>query len=134
MHHDAAAGLPRGARILVVDDHADTVLSLAKLLGILGHDVRTARDGPGAVVAALDWRPEFILLDLGLPGMDGYQVAARLRQEASCQDTVIIAVTGYGQPEDRRLSRAAGIDHHLVKPVDLGQLLALLARSNRVAS
>jgi CheY-like chemotaxis protein len=129
MHHDAVAGLRRGARILVVDDHADTVVSLAKLLEILGHEVRTARDGPGAVAAALDWRPEYILLDLGLPAIDGYQVAARLKQDPSCRASVIIAVTGYGQVEDRQRSRAAGIDYHMLKPVDHRDLLALLMRS-----
>jgi CheY-like chemotaxis protein len=129
MHHDPVTGLRRGDRILVVDDRADTVVSLAKLLEIFGHEVRTARDGPGAVVAALDWRPEFILLDLGLPGLDGYQVAARLKQEPSCRASVIIAVTGYGQVEDRQRSRGAGIDYHLVNPVDHRDLLALLVQS-----
>jgi two-component system CheB/CheR fusion protein len=90
------------------------------------------RQAPGAseaITAALRWRPEFVLLDIGLPDIDGYQVAARLRQEASCQDTVLIAVTGYGRPEDRQRSREAGIDHHLVKPVDPGLLPALLVHA-----
>jgi len=118
----------------VVDDHADTVESLAMLLKIQGHEVQTARDGSEAIAVALRWRPEFIVLDLGLPGIDGYQVAARLKQEPSCGASVIIAVTGYGQVEDRQRSRAAGIDHHLLKPVDPGVLLALLARSHGSAS
>jgi CheY-like chemotaxis protein len=134
MNHEGAAGLRSGSRILVVDDHADTVETMARLLEIHGHEVQVACDGPGAIATALHWRPEFVLLDLGLPGMDGYQVAARLRQESSCRDTVIIAVTGYASPDDRQRSHAAGIDHHLLKPVDPGELRALLARSNGVAS
>jgi CheY-like chemotaxis protein len=124
----------RGARILVVDDHADTVGSLAKLLKLHGHEVHTARDGSEAIAKALRWRPEFVLLDIGLPDLDGYQVAARIRREASCQGIVLIAVTGYGRPEDRERSREAGIDHHLLKPVDPGKLLALLSRTEPACS
>jgi CheY-like chemotaxis protein len=130
MIHDAGAGVPQGSRILVVDDHADTAASLARLLEIYGYQVQTARDGGEAIAIALRWRPQFVLLDIGLPGMDGYQVAATLRQEESCQDTVIIAVTGYGWSEDRDRSRQAGIDHHLLKPIDPRVLLALLAQSH----
>jgi CheY-like chemotaxis protein len=82
----------------------------------------------------LRWRLEFILLDLGLPAMDGYEVARRLRQEAACRETVVLAVTGYGQAEARQRSRAAGIDHHLLKPVDPAALLALLSRPEAVSS
>jgi CheY-like chemotaxis protein len=118
----------------VVDDHADTVESLARLLTIHGHKVQTARDGSEAIATALRWRPEFVLLEIGLPDIDGYQVAAQLRQEASCQGTVLIAVTGYGRPEDRQRSREAGIAYHLLKPVDLGELLALLSRTEPAGS
>jgi CheY-like chemotaxis protein len=124
----AAHAQRSGLRILVVDDNTDTTESMAKLLAIFGHEVRIARDGPGAIEAALTWRPEFVLLDIGLPGVDGYEVASRLRRAASCRDTVIIAVTGYGQPEDRQRSAAAGIDHHLLKPAVWDQLLSLLSR------
>jgi len=134
MIHDVAPREQRGARILVVDDHADTVESLAMLLKIHGHEVQTARDGSEAIAVALRWRPEFVLLDLGLPDLDGYQVALRLRQEASCQGNVIIAVTGYGLPEDHQRSREAGIDHHLLKPVDPGVLLSLLSRPKPAGS
>ena len=99
---------------------------MARLLKLLGHDVRVAHDGPEALEAAREHRPEVVLLDIGLPGMDGYEVAARLRQEECCQDAVIIAVSGYGQEEDRRRSREAGFDHHLVKPVDFDALIVLL--------
>ena len=130
MNHEVAAGVRPGARVLVVDDNADTVESLARLLKIHGHEVQTACDGSEAIAAALRWRPDFVLLDRGPPGIDGYQVAARLRQEASCQKTVIIAVTGYGLPKDQQQSHTAGIDFHLLKPVDIGVLLALLLHSD----
>lgn len=117
----------RAARILVVDDNADSAHGTARILRRLGHDVRMAYDGPSALVAARDHEAEFILLDIGLPGMDGYEVARRLREDAGLRDAIIIAVSGYGQPEDRRRSREAGFDQHLVKPVDLAALLASLA-------
>lgn len=120
-------GERRRGCVLVVDDHKDTARSLALLLEHFGYEVETAADGPRAVEAVCRRRPDFILLDLGLPGMDGYKVARRLRQEPGCRGTIIIAVTGYGQDEDRRRSRAAGIDHHLLKPVDPGVLLSLLS-------
>ena len=119
----------RGSRILVVDDNVDTARSMLRLLKILGNDVVAAHDGPSAIDAARILKPEFILLDIGLPGMDGYEVAARLREEACCRAAVIIAVSGYGQDEDRRCSREAGFDHHLVKPVDFNSLLPLIACS-----
>ena len=106
------------SRILVVDDNVDTARGMARLLKLLGHDVQTAHDGPSALDAARTLRPEFVLLDIGLPGMDGYEVARRLRRGGVLQGAVIIAVSGYGQDEDRRRSREAGFDHHLVKPVD----------------
>ena len=85
-------------------------------------------DGKAAIELARTFRPEFILLDIGLPGMDGYEVATILRKDRSCKNAVIIAVSGYGQDEDRRRAREAGFDHHLVKPVDFDALTKLLAR------
>jgi len=120
------------ARILIVDDNVDMVGGLVRLLELLGHDVRTAYDGPAAIETARVHRPEFVLLDLGLPGMDGYQVATRLRQEQGSQDAVIIAVTGYGQEDDRCRSREAGIDHHLVKPIDHNVLVTLISQSQDI--
>jgi CheY-like chemotaxis protein len=111
----------------MVDDYQDAAESLSRLLEMHGHEVRAARDGSEAIAAALAQRPEFVLLDLALPGMDGYQVAERLRREVSCREVVSIAVTGYGRPVDREQSRAAGIDYHLLKPVDLATLLAVLS-------
>jgi PAS domain S-box-containing protein len=118
----------RGAsRVLVVDDMKDTARAMAKVLRLLGHDVQVAHDGPSAIEAARAQRPEVVMLDIGLPGMDGYEVARRLRQEDCCKDAAIIAVSGYGQDEDRRRSKKAGFDHHLVKPIDQFTLASLLA-------
>lgn len=116
----------RSSRILVVDDNVDTAKTLAKLLKLIGHDIEMVHDGGTAVQAAFDFRPEIILLDIGLPTMDGYQVAMTLR-EAGMKDTLIIAVSGYGREEDRRRSKEAGFDHHLVKPVDYDALVSLIA-------
>ena len=115
-------------RILVVDDNADTARSMTRLLTLMGHDVATAHNGLEAIGAAQTHRPEVILLDIGLPGMDGYEVIKRLRQEAWGKDAAIIAVSGYGQEEDRRHTKAAGFDHHLVKPIDFDALKSLLSR------
>jgi len=114
------------ARILVVDDNVDTARGLDRLLKLVGHQVQVAHSGPEAIEAARAFRPEVVLLDIGLPGMDGYKVARPLRTEPFGKDAVIVAVSGYGQDDDRRKSREAGFDHHLVKPVDLDDLIALL--------
>ena len=117
------------ARILVVDDNVDTARGLSRLLKLLGHNVQMAYDGQTAIETARSHRPEFVLLDIGLPGMDGYQVATHLRQEQYSKDAVIIAVTGYGQEDDLRRSREAGFDHHLVKPIDHDALITLIGHS-----
>lgn len=118
------AGLvPR--RILVVDDNLDAATSLSDLLRIAGMDVAVAHDGPATLELARVHRPEVIVLDLGLPQMDGYEVARRLRLEHGDQP-LIVALTGYGQPEARRRSQAVGFDHHLVKPLDLKRLRTIL--------
>jgi PAS domain S-box-containing protein len=118
-----------GARILVVDDNLDTARGMARLLELLGHDVKTAHDGSEAIEVARAQRPEFVLLDIGLPGMDGYEVAAQLRQDGCCRGAVFIAISGYGQDEDRRRSKEAGFDYHLVKPIDHDALLTLLSHA-----
>ena len=121
-------------RILVVDDNSDAADSLGMLLRFLGADVHTAYDGPAALEALQTYRPTVMLLDVGLPGMDGFEVARRARQRPEGQDVTLIALTGWGQEEDRRRSKEAGIDHHLVKPVDIAvleQLLASLSGSRR---
>jgi PAS domain S-box-containing protein len=116
-------------RILVVDDNADAAGGLARLVKLLGHDVRTAHDGPEALAIAQGDRPDAVLLDIGLPEMDGYEVARRLRKDPACRDCVIIAISGYGQDDDRRRGREAGFDHHLVKPIDPDALFPLLCKS-----
>jgi PAS domain S-box-containing protein len=126
-------GEGRAVRILVVDDNADTAHGLSELLGLLGHEVRTAQDGPSAIEAARAWRPEFVLLDIGLPGMDGYQVADRLRREGPGPGLVIIAVSGYGRDEARRRSPESPFDHHLVKPIDFDTLADLIDRADRTS-
>ncbi|MFO0889699.1 MAG: ATP-binding protein [Isosphaeraceae bacterium] len=118
----------KAARILVVDDNADTASGMVRLLEMLGNEVIAVHTGPAAIETAHTFRPDFVLLDIGLPGMDGYQVASALREDEAHKDTVIIAVSGYGQEEDRRRSQAAGFDHHLVKPVDFDSLISLVGR------
>jgi PAS domain S-box-containing protein len=117
----------RSLRVLIVDDNTDGANSLAAMLQALGNQVRVEYDGPAGVRAASAWQPEVALLDIGLPGMSGYEVARTLRANESTRDTVLIAVTGWGQLEDRRRSREAGFDRHLVKPADPLELRALLA-------
>jgi two-component system CheB/CheR fusion protein len=117
----------RPVRVLVVEDNVDAAESLATLLRLWGHDVHVVHDGLDALDAARDYRPEVVLLDIGLPGLDGYQVAERLRDEVGLDQALLVAMTGYGQPEDRRRSREAGIHHHFVKPVEPFVLRNLLA-------
>jgi CheY-like chemotaxis protein len=104
-------------RLLVVDDNKDAAESMSMLLEMWGHEVAFAYDGPSAIETAEQWQPQAVFLDIGLPGMDGYEVAERLRELPQAKDAVLIAITGYGQEDDRLRSRRAGIDHHLVKPV-----------------
>ncbi|QGZ42802.1 phospho-acceptor domain-containing protein [Pseudoduganella flava] len=118
-------------RTLVVDDNVDAALMLALLLESQGHDVRTAHDGPAALALAEREPFDVGLLDIGLPGMDGRELARRLRQLPTAAAALLIAITGYGQDSDRRASLAAGFDHHFVKPVDTHALTALLAGARR---
>jgi PAS domain S-box-containing protein len=113
-------------RILVVDDNVDTALSVGTLLKLAGHEVSLAHDGLAAVEAAKKNRPEIVLLDIGLPGLDGYAVARALRNDPELAKSKLIAVSGYGQPEDRRRAHEAGFDEHLVKPVAFDKLLSLI--------
>jgi signal transduction histidine kinase len=125
-----SAAAPRRAlsprRILVVDDNVDAARTLAEALGAWGHEVGVAHDGPSALEEALRTRPDVVLLDIGLPGMDGYEVARLLRERAGFADTVLIALSGYGQADDRRRSQDAGFRDHLVKPVDIEELASRL--------
>ncbi len=124
---DISRPIARPLRVLVVDDNVDTVLSFQMLLTASGHDVRTAQDGPTAVQVALDYRPDVVLLDIGLPGLNGYEVANRIRQQPVLKNVVLVALTGYGQDSDRETSLQAGFNHHLVKPARLEQVQQILA-------
>ena len=121
---DASPG--RARRVLVVEDNRDAAESLSLLLTLAGHEVRLAHDGSTAVKVASAYRPEVVLLDIGLPGMDGFHVARRLREEPGLDDAFLVAMTGYGQAEDRRRSQEAGFDRHLTKPVEPAVLRELL--------
>ena len=119
------------ARVLLVEDNRDTAESLTMLLHLHGHRVRTVYDGSSALDAVRAEAPDVMLVDIGLPGMDGYEVARRIRGDARLRDVLLIAVTGYGRDDDRHRALAAGFDHHLVKPVNPGTLDALLASLRR---
>ena len=113
-------------RILVVDDNVDAAETLEMLLEMSGHEVRMAHEGLSAIDVALAWLPDVILLDIGLPGLSGYEVANRIRLGDTLKSVVLIALTGYGQEADRQLSRQAGFDHHLVKPANFVLLEKIL--------
>lgn len=113
-------------RILVVEDNEDARELMRALIEKMGHDVRTAMDGVSAIELAREFRPALVLLDIGLPQMDGYSLARKLREEHG-PDLVLAALTGYGQERDRRLSHEAGINHHLVKPVGLDAVREIIA-------
>jgi CheY-like chemotaxis protein len=113
-------------RVLVVEDNPDARESLRFVLRLMGHEVEVAGDGKQGLAKALGWRPEVALLDIGLPGMDGYEVARRTRA-ALGRGVRLIALTGYGSEEDRRRAFAAGFDFHLTKPADPEELLRLVA-------
>jgi CheY-like chemotaxis protein len=125
----ATMGSSRARRVLVVDDNTDAAEMLATLLSMDGHDVKTAASGPAALDIVKDFHPEIAFLDIGLPGMSGYELARRIRTEPRLAGITLIAVTGWGQDEDRRQSKEAGMDHHLTKPVDPREVQAFVAQS-----
>jgi len=128
---DVAPAQGGSRRILIVDDNRDAAESLELLVQLWGHAVRCAYSGPSALTEAARDRPEIVLLDIGLPGMTGYEVARRLREIEGMENAMLVAVTGYGQEDDRRQSREAGFDAHLVKPVEPARLQELLASRDR---
>jgi CheY-like chemotaxis protein len=124
-------------RVLIVDDNEDSAESLAMLLELEGHETHKAYDGIAALAAAERLRPDLVLLDIGLPGLNGYEVCSRLRREPWGKDMKLVALTGWGQDEDRQRSRDAGFDVHLVKPVDhkvLTNLLTSLPSGTKTSS
>jgi CheY-like chemotaxis protein len=114
-------------RVLVVDDNVHAAQSLSTVLKLWGHNVDVAHDGPDGLQRAQNYQPDAILLDIGLPRLDGYGVARRLRELPGLADTLLIALTGYGEDEDRQRALDSGFDHHMIKPVDLHALEGLLA-------
>ena len=124
---EAAKPPAQTSRVLVVDDNMDVADMLAMMLQMFGHEVQAVYSGQTALETAVEYQPDFVLLDIGLPDMNGYEVARRLRQQPQTKDVRLIAMTGYGQDSDRQLSQEAGFDLHLVKPVDPKKLQGLLA-------
>jgi PAS domain S-box-containing protein len=118
---------PSGLRVLVADDNADAAFSFASLLELLGHNVQIAHDGSAAFELAVKFRPDVAFLDIGMPGMDGYEVARRLRSTPGLENVILAALTGWGQKEDRRRTAEAGFDHHLIKPPEAALIESLLA-------
>ena len=125
----ASHSAPTGGRILVVDDNRASAESLVALLELTGNQTHIAYDGLQAVGAAERFRPDVALLDVGLPKLNGLDVARRIREQPWGKDMVLVALTGWGQDDDRHRSKAAGFDHHMVKPVDLAVLMKLLAET-----
>lgn len=124
MSHPERSSTP--TRILVVDDNADAAESLSRLLRLTGHETRAVFDGPSALEAVGGFQPHLVLLDLGLPEMDGYEVARRIREIPEMAGARLIAVSGYGETEHRQRSAEAGFDQHLTKPVNLDALLSMI--------
>ena len=118
-------------RVLIVDDQPETAESLAELVRLWGHQASIAGDGPSALEATERLLPDVVVLDIGLPGMDGYEVARRLRAKAGGDQLVLVALTGHGTDEHLREAEAAGFDHHVLKPIDFERLEALLVHPAR---
>jgi CheY-like chemotaxis protein len=127
---DAKARAGTGLRLVVVDDNADSVDALGMWLRLEGHEVEVAYSGEEALPLALERRPHAVLLDLALPGIDGYEVARRLRREPGFERVCLIAMTGFGAYADRERAKQAGFDHHIVKPIDYAVFARLLGQLN----
>jgi CheY-like chemotaxis protein len=123
-------GPEKHCRILVVDDNQDSADSLAMLLHMLGHEVKTANDGERALDAATEFRPDVAILDIGLPKMNGYDLAKQIREQPWARDVVLVALTGWGQEQHRRRSAESGFNHHLTKPVEFEVLQQILAAAD----
>jgi CheY-like chemotaxis protein len=121
-----ASSLSAPRRILVVDDNVDGAETIAMLLTLFGHTVKTVHSGPDALEAAHSFQPGVMFLDIGLPGMSGYEVAQQLRSDPSMNGLILVALTGWGSEEDRQQAHSVGFDHHLTKPVGMEKLQSLL--------
>ncbi len=119
---------PIGRRVLIADDNEDAAQSLSILLGMEGHEVEVVHDGRRAMEQFTTWRPDAALLDIGMPGLDGYQVARQIRATAGGLNLLLVAVTGWGEQSDKDLALAAGFDHHFTKPLEPDRILELLRR------
>jgi len=126
----APLGPEKHCRILVVDDNQDSADSLAMLLNMLGHEVKTANDGERALVTAAEFRPDVAILDIGLPKVNGYELAKQIREQPWGRDVVLVALTGWGQEQHRRRSAESGFNHHLTKPVEFDVLQQILAAAD----
>jgi CheY-like chemotaxis protein len=126
MNVSPSSNLPNTRRVLVADDNADAAESLGEVLRLLGHDVRVAYDGQQALNLAADFRPEVVLLDIGMPKMNGYETAQQMRAQPWAAGTTLVALTGWGHDEDKRRASDAGFDRHFTKPVDPVELLQML--------
>ena len=125
----ASSGSPKPRRVLLVDDSVDAAEAMSMLLETLGHEVRVMHDGPSALAMVDDFAPEVVILDIGLPGMDGFEVAREMRTRAVTKTALLIALTGYGAESDKQKARDAGFDHHLVKPVSFTAIETVIAAS-----
>ena len=122
---------PTGHRILVVDDNKDAAASLALLLRLMGHETRTANSGAEAIEVADEFQPDVGLLDIGMPKLNGYETARRMREKTWGREMLLVALTGWGQEADRRRSSDAGFNWHLVKPVNVEEIERLLAKTDK---
>jgi CheY-like chemotaxis protein len=122
----------KSKRILLVDDNEDALEMMKEMLWSAGHEVRGATSGPSALEVVKDFQPDIAILDIGLPAMDGYELAARLRAALGAQTPLLMALTGYGQESDRARSRAAGFSLHLVKPLEASVLLQFVEAPGRL--
>jgi CheY-like chemotaxis protein len=126
-HASEGSGQSAALRVLVVDDNLDAAECLAMLLELSGHQTALAHTGPEAVSTTLSFQPDVVFLDIGLPELNGYEVAQRIRSDSSISQPMLVALTGWGSDEDKRQAQAAGFDRHLVKPFDASKLDALLS-------
>ena len=130
MIDSSPGGSTQPRRVLLVDDSVDAAEAMSMLLETLGHEVRVMHDGPSALAVVDDFTPDVVILDIGLPGMDGFEVAREMRTRAVTKTALLIALTGYGADSDKQKARDAGFDHHLVKPVSFTAIETVIAASS----